>query len=118
MPCLNSSMAFSLSSAPSFPCSTPCANPGRLICSSLVVRCEADGSSAAAARSKLEVGSPVIMTEAPTMIKTAASVPCLRINSGLVKPGDVGRYNRVEEAEGRMGGPSRDRDLPHRRQVL
>ncbi|KAK3408339.1 uncharacterized protein LOC104421384 [Eucalyptus grandis] len=91
MPCLNSSMAFSLSSAPSFPCSTPCANPGRLICSSLVVRCEADGSSAAAARSKLEVGSPVIMTEAPTMIKTAASVPCLRINSGLVKPGDVGR---------------------------
>ncbi|RYR58646.1 hypothetical protein Ahy_A05g024518 [Arachis hypogaea] len=27
------------------------------------------------------------------MIKTAASVPCLRINSGLVKPGDVGRLS-------------------------
>ncbi|KAF8009362.1 hypothetical protein BT93_J0378 [Corymbia citriodora subsp. variegata] len=82
-------MAFSLSSAPPFPCSTPRPTPGRLNCSSrLVVRCEADGSSA---KSKLEVGSPVIVTEAPTMIKTAASVPCLRVNSGLVKPGDVGR---------------------------
>ncbi|KAF5751669.1 hypothetical protein HS088_TW02G00685 [Tripterygium wilfordii] len=25
------------------------------------------------------------------MIKTATSVPCLRVDSGLVKPGDVGR---------------------------
>ncbi|KAJ8767917.1 hypothetical protein K2173_020857 [Erythroxylum novogranatense] len=40
---------------------------------------------------KLEVGSPVIVVEAPKMIKTAASVPCLRLNSGLVNPGDVGR---------------------------
>ncbi|XLS58094.1 hypothetical protein HN51_007849 [Arachis hypogaea] len=32
-----------------------------------------------------------MLEEAPKMIKTAASVPCLRINSGLVKPGDVGR---------------------------
>ncbi|KAF1864154.1 hypothetical protein Lal_00048719 [Lupinus albus] len=40
---------------------------------------------------KLEIGSPIIVTEAPKMIKTAASVPCLRLNSGLVKPGDVGR---------------------------
>ncbi|XP_030522275.1 protein CHLORORESPIRATORY REDUCTION 42, chloroplastic [Rhodamnia argentea] len=83
-------MAFSLSSTPSFPCSMPCTGPGRLNCLSLIVKCEADGSSVAA-RSKLEVGSPVIVTEAPTMIKTAASVPCLRVNSGLVKPGDVGR---------------------------
>lgn len=43
-------------------------------------------------RSKLEIGSPIIIIEAPKMIKTAASVPCLRLNSGLVKPGDVGRY--------------------------
>lgn len=42
--------------------------------------------------SKLEIGSPVIVIEAPKMIKTAASVPCLRVNSGFVKPGDVGRY--------------------------
>ncbi|XP_062174982.1 protein CHLORORESPIRATORY REDUCTION 42, chloroplastic [Alnus glutinosa] len=41
--------------------------------------------------SKLEIGSPVIVIEAPKMIKTAASVPCLRVNSGLVNPGDVGR---------------------------
>ncbi|KAH7541853.1 protein CHLORORESPIRATORY REDUCTION 42, chloroplastic [Ziziphus jujuba] len=40
---------------------------------------------------ELEIGSPVIVIEAPKMIKTAASVPCLRANSGLVKPGDVGR---------------------------
>ncbi|XP_021720609.1 uncharacterized protein LOC110688202 [Chenopodium quinoa] len=41
--------------------------------------------------SKLSIGSPVIITEAPQMIKTAASVPCLRVNSGLVNTGDVGR---------------------------
>nr|AKH05240.1 chlororespiratory reduction 42 [Hypseocharis bilobata] len=61
----------------------------------VVVRCESNESSqpvpAAAKSSKLEVGSPVIVVEAPIMIKTAASVPCLRVNSGLVKPGDVGR---------------------------
>jgi hypothetical protein len=43
--------------------------------------------------SKLEIGSPVIVIEAPKMIKTAASVPCLRVNSGLVNRGDVGRYS-------------------------
>lgn len=41
--------------------------------------------------SKLSIGSPVVITEAPQMIKTAASVPCLRVNGGLVNPGDVGR---------------------------
>ncbi|XP_074289722.1 protein CHLORORESPIRATORY REDUCTION 42, chloroplastic [Silene latifolia] len=41
--------------------------------------------------SKLNIGSPIIITEAPKMIKTAASVPCLRVNSGLLNPGDVGR---------------------------
>ncbi|KAG2674209.1 hypothetical protein I3843_13G109000 [Carya illinoinensis] len=47
--------------------------------------------AAKSSNSKLEIGSPVIVIEAPQMIKTAASVPCLRVNSGLVKPGDVGR---------------------------
>ncbi|KAL1189060.1 Protein CHLORORESPIRATORY REDUCTION 42 [Cardamine amara subsp. amara] len=42
-------------------------------------------------KSKLQVGSPIIIVEAPKVIKTAASMPCLRANSGLVKPGDVGR---------------------------
>ncbi|KAB1226816.1 hypothetical protein CJ030_MR1G005064 [Morella rubra] len=41
--------------------------------------------------SKLEIGSPVIVIEAPKIMKTATSIPCLRVNSGLVKPGDVGR---------------------------
>ncbi|KAJ1410273.1 hypothetical protein SESBI_22007 [Sesbania bispinosa] len=61
----------------------------------LVVKCESKGSSEEnelpAKLPKLEKGSPIIIIEAPKMIKTAASVPCLRVNSGLVKPGDVGR---------------------------
>ncbi|XP_012571762.1 protein CHLORORESPIRATORY REDUCTION 42, chloroplastic [Cicer arietinum] len=60
-----------------------------------LVRCESKESSEEnellEKRSKLDKGSPVIIIEAPKMIKTAASVPCLRVNSGLVKPGDVGR---------------------------
>ncbi|PON59169.1 hypothetical protein PanWU01x14_160960 [Parasponia andersonii] len=40
---------------------------------------------------KLEIGSPIVVVEAPKMIKIAASVPCLRVNSSLVNPGDVGR---------------------------
>ncbi|XP_019455888.1 PREDICTED: uncharacterized protein LOC109356802 isoform X2 [Lupinus angustifolius] len=59
------------------------------------IKCELKDSSnepeLRAKSSKLEIGSPIIVTEAPKMIKTAASVPCLRVNSGLVKPGDVGR---------------------------
>ncbi|XP_043701745.1 uncharacterized protein LOC122652139 [Telopea speciosissima] len=41
--------------------------------------------------SKLQIGSPIVFVEAPEIIKTAASVPCLRVNTGLVKAGDVGR---------------------------
>ncbi|KAK2969889.1 hypothetical protein RJ640_015457 [Escallonia rubra] len=40
---------------------------------------------------RLGIGSPIVVIEAPKVLKTAASVPCLRANSGLVKPGDVGR---------------------------
>nr|XP_043616830.1 uncharacterized protein LOC122588722 isoform X2 [Erigeron canadensis] len=43
------------------------------------------------ASTSLQIGSPVIIVEAPQMLKTAASMPCLRVNSGLVKAGDVGR---------------------------
>ncbi|XLR63166.1 hypothetical protein S83_013838 [Arachis hypogaea] len=65
-----------------------------------VVKCESKDSSEdnielQAKGPKLEIGSPNIFTEAPKMIKTVASVPCLRVNSGLVKPGDVGRYFKL-----------------------
>ncbi|XP_062211072.1 protein CHLORORESPIRATORY REDUCTION 42, chloroplastic [Phragmites australis] len=49
------------------------------------------GAPAGDKKSKLKVGSPIVILEAPTMLKTAASVPSLRHNSGQVKAGDVGR---------------------------
>ncbi|OMP11280.1 hypothetical protein CCACVL1_00586 [Corchorus capsularis] len=90
-------MALSLSSASTFPCSNPPKtqipqlrnSTVRVRNPSLVARCES--SSPEPRRSRLEIGSPIIVVEAPKMIKTAASVPCLRVNAGLVKPGDVGR---------------------------
>ncbi|KAK6235316.1 hypothetical protein SCA6_010653 [Theobroma cacao] len=80
-------MAPSLSSTSAFPCSNSHCNP------SLRLRCESSSpdSRLPARTSRLEIGSPIIVVEAPKMVKTAASVPCLRVNAGLVKPGDVGR---------------------------
>ncbi|XVF05033.1 hypothetical protein REPUB_Repub05bG0136500 [Reevesia pubescens] len=95
-------MALSLSST-TFPCSNSRNNqifqPNSLTVGcqirnqSLVLRCEScsPDSGLPARSSRLEIGSPIIVIEAPKMIKTAASVPCLRVNAGLVKPGDVGR---------------------------
>ncbi|CAA6653764.1 unnamed protein product [Spirodela intermedia] len=40
---------------------------------------------------ELKIGSPIIVVEAPPTLKTATAMPSLRINNGLVKPGDVGR---------------------------
>ncbi|KAK6144158.1 hypothetical protein DH2020_020978 [Rehmannia glutinosa] len=63
----------------------------------IVTKCELNESSSADTKlgaqkvSKLEIGSPIVVIEAPQVLKTAASVPCLRANAGLVKPGDVGR---------------------------
>ncbi|KAI3461223.1 hypothetical protein Pfo_017886 [Paulownia fortunei] len=63
----------------------------------VATKCELNESSSADTKlgakkgSKLEIGSPIIVIEAPKLLKTAASVPCLRANAGLVKPGDVGR---------------------------
>ncbi|KAB5541755.1 hypothetical protein DKX38_014729 [Salix brachista] len=62
----------------------------------LVTRCESKESSSetnlpAKRTTKLGIGSPIVVIEAPKMIKTAATMPCLRVNTGLVKPGDVGR---------------------------
>ncbi|TKY46679.1 hypothetical protein E2542_SST28727 [Spatholobus suberectus] len=57
-----------------------------------LIKCESkESSELQEKRSKLEIGSPIIVIEAPKVIKTAATMPCLRVNSGLVKPGDVGR---------------------------
>lgn len=60
----------------------------------VAVRCAPNGGAAPASdtKSKLKVGSPIVILEAPVMLKTAASVPSLRHNGGQVKPGDVGRY--------------------------
>ncbi|CAN8300896.1 unnamed protein product [Cochlearia groenlandica] len=57
----------------------------------VAVRCCETAKDNPKPKSKLQVGSPIIIVEAPKVIKTAASMPCLRANSGLVKPGDVGR---------------------------
>ncbi len=40
----------------------------------------------------LEVGSPVVIIEAPPMLKTAEPMPMMRPNTGTIKPGDAGRY--------------------------
>ncbi|XP_011043985.1 PREDICTED: uncharacterized protein LOC105139293 [Populus euphratica] len=63
----------------------------------VITRCESRESLSsetnlpAKSTAKLGIGSPVVVIEAPKMIKTAATMPCLRVNAGLVKPGDVGR---------------------------
>uniref|UniRef100_A0A0D9WVV3 DUF3148 domain-containing protein n=1 Tax=Leersia perrieri TaxID=77586 RepID=A0A0D9WVV3_9ORYZ len=60
---------------------------------SVAVRCApgSDGEGEGAVKGKLKVGSPIVIVEAPVMLKTAASVPSLRHNGGQVKAGDVGR---------------------------
>ncbi|XP_050367377.1 protein CHLORORESPIRATORY REDUCTION 42, chloroplastic [Argentina anserina] len=80
------------------------------------IKCESTGPELPgnAKKSKLAVGSPVIVVEAPRMIKTAASVPCLRVNTGLVKPGE----NCIKKAYGCMGGTSFDWHISYRWEVL
>ncbi|PSR95440.1 Dynein heavy chain 5, axonemal like [Actinidia chinensis var. chinensis] len=94
-------MAFSLSSPPTMRyLNHPYVSRGISGQSAVIARCELKDSAEEGhcgpssdrnSNSGLKIGSPVIVTEAPRMIKTAASIPCLRVNSGLVKPGDVGR---------------------------
>ncbi|KAI3991332.1 hypothetical protein MKX01_034651 [Papaver californicum] len=57
--------------------------------SNFAIKCEASESSSS--NSKLQIGSAIIFVDAPQTIKTATSIPCLRVNTGFVKPGDVGR---------------------------
>ncbi|CAN6320180.1 unnamed protein product [Urochloa humidicola] len=60
----------------------------------VALRCAPSGGAAPAGgdtKLGLKVGSPIVILEAPVMLKTAASVPSLRHNGGQVKAGDVGR---------------------------
>ncbi|XP_062082511.1 protein CHLORORESPIRATORY REDUCTION 42, chloroplastic isoform X2 [Humulus lupulus] len=59
-----------------------------------IIKCDSSSSkdeSPKKTHSKLGIGSPIVVVEAPKTVKTAASIPCLRINHGLINPGDVGR---------------------------
>jgi hypothetical protein len=64
---------------------------------SVAIPCAPNSGGAPAGDTKptLKVGSPIVILEAPTMLKTAASVPSLRHNAGQVKPGDVGRLGAL-----------------------
>ncbi|ERM93611.1 hypothetical protein AMTRI_Chr03g149390 [Amborella trichopoda] len=55
---------------------------------SIITKCEAPERER---KSELSIGSPIIFVEAPPTLKTADSMPSLKINNGFVKPGDVGR---------------------------
>ncbi|CAL4930724.1 unnamed protein product [Urochloa decumbens] len=92
-------LAAATAAAASSPCiSTPAAqisaSPARRRPGGVALRCAPSGGAAPAGgdtKSKLKVGSPIVILEAPVMLKTAASVPSLRHNGGQVKAGDVGR---------------------------
>ncbi|KAJ6826659.1 uncharacterized protein M6B38_371200 [Iris pallida] len=49
------------------------------------------GSTAGSGNDDLQIGSPVVLVQAPPTLKTADTMPSLRVNSGEVKAGDVGR---------------------------
>nr|AKH05237.1 chlororespiratory reduction 42 [Goodyera fumata] len=61
--------------------------------SSFMVRCQSSPPTPAAggAHDGLRIGSPVVLVEAPPTLKTAVSMPSLKVNNGQVKAGDVGR---------------------------
>lgn len=42
-------------------------------------------------KENLKVGSPIVITEAPPLLKTAEPMPMMRPNTGLIKAGDAGR---------------------------
>ncbi|CAI9276866.1 unnamed protein product [Lactuca saligna] len=46
------------------------------------------------ASQSLKNGSPIIIVEALKMLKTTTSMPCLKVNSGLVKADDVGSFEK------------------------
>ncbi|CAL9144686.1 unnamed protein product [Musa hybrid cultivar] len=55
-------------------------------------RCQGDSrNETSGGKSDLSIGSPIVVVEAPPTLKTATAMSSLRINTGLVKQGDVGR---------------------------
>lgn len=60
----------------------------------LSIRCQSSQQKPASGggHNELQIGSPIILVEAPPTLKTATSMPSLRVNTGEVKPGDVGRW--------------------------
>lgn len=57
------------------------------------MRCQSsvESNEKGSGHNELQIGSPIILVEAPPTLKTATSMPSLRVNNGEVKPGDVGR---------------------------
>nr|KJB35514.1 hypothetical protein B456_006G118000 [Gossypium raimondii] len=49
--------------------------------------------------SSLKIGSPIIVVEAPMMIKTVALVPCLKVDFDLIKLGDVGTGHSTNKGQ-------------------
>nr|AKH05239.1 chlororespiratory reduction 42 [Habenaria pantlingiana] len=57
-----------------------------------MIRCQSLPTPATeGSRDGLQIGSPVVLVEAPPTLKTAVPMPSLRVNNGQVKAGDVGR---------------------------
>ncbi|CAM6079657.1 unnamed protein product [Sphagnum tenellum] len=44
----------------------------------------------------LELGSPILILQAPPMLKTAEPMPMLRPNVGTIYSGDAGQYSTFE----------------------
>lgn len=44
----------------------------------------------------LELGSPILILQAPTMFKTAEPMPMLRPNVGTIYSGDAGQYSSLK----------------------
>ena len=63
----------------------------------LALKCRSQASDSESGLSKskppasLEIGTPVVIVEAPPFVKSADPMPMLRENKGHIKEGDVGR---------------------------
>ncbi len=44
----------------------------------------------------LELGSPILILQAPPMLKAAESMPVLRPNVGTIYSGDAGQYSTLK----------------------